>query len=106
MLHYAVNTNNYDLRIIIWKELLPLFFATNRIHYARYDTYYIQSLEHIESTHPGAREEIEEVGLSICRNKLGIGQSIDLAGEQSYMRSAKTSGTKRAFRKFRGLNYN
>lgn len=103
MLHYAVNTNNYDLRIIIWKELLPLFFATNRIHYARYGTYYIQSLEHIESTHPGAREEIEDVGLSIRRNKLGIGQSIDLAGEQSYMRSAKTSGTKRAFRKFRGF---
>ena len=103
MLHYAVNTNNYDLRIIIWKELLPLFFATNRIHYARYGTYYIQSLEHIESTHLGARKEIEDVGLSIRRNKHGIGQSIDLAGEQSYMRSAITSGRKRALRKFRGF---
>ena len=103
MLHYAVNTNNYDLRIIIWKELLPLFFATNRIHYARYGTYYSQSLEHIESTHLGARKEIEDVGLSIRRNKHGIGQSIDLAGEQSYMRSAITSGTKRALRKFRGF---
>ena len=40
--------------------MLPLFFATNRIHYARYGTYYIQSLEHIESTHLGAREEIED----------------------------------------------
>ena len=88
MLHYAVNTNNCDLRIIIWKELLPLFFATNRIHYARYGTYYIQSLGHIESTHPGAREEIEDVGLSIRRNKLGIGQSIDLAGEQSFREHA------------------
>ena len=66
-------------------------------------TYYIQSLEHIERTHPEAREEIEDVDFSIRRNKLGIGQSIDLTGEQSYMRSAKTADTKKAFRKFRGF---
>ena len=79
--------------MIIRKELLPQFFAKNRILYAQYGTYYIQSLEHIESTHLVAREEIEDVGLPIHRNKLGIGQSIDLAGEQSCMRSAKTAGT-------------
>lgn len=90
--HYSVNTNDYDLRLISWRESLPLCFATNRVHYARYGTYYFQFLEHMDITHPGAIEEVERVGLSVRRNMLGIGQSIDLAGEQSYMRSAKTAG--------------
>eukprot|EP00112_Aurelia_sp_Birch-Aquarium-sp1_P015170 Seg3338.2 transcript_id=Seg3338.2/GoldUCD/mRNA.D3Y31 product="hypothetical protein" protein_id=Seg3338.2/GoldUCD/D3Y31 len=93
MLHYSVNCNDYDLRMISWNCSLPLCFSMNHVHYARYGTYYLQSLEHIDSTHPGAKEEIRSVGLSIRRNKLVIGQSIDLAGEQSYMQSAKTAGT-------------
>ena len=78
--------------MLSWKESLPLCFATNRVHYSRYGTYYVNSLEHIDSTHPGARQEIEHLGLSVRRNQLGIGQSIDMAGEQSYMRNAKTAG--------------
>lgn len=93
MLHYSVNCNDYDLRIISWNASLPFCFSMNHVHYARYGIYYLQSLEHIDSTHPEAKEEIRSVGLSIRRNELGIGQSIDLAGEQSYMRSAKTAGT-------------
>lgn len=92
-LHFSVNTNDYDLRMLIWKESLPLCFATNRVHYARYGTYYVSGLECIDSTHPGARQEIEDLGLSVRRNQLGIGQSIDMAGEQSYTRNAKTAGT-------------
>lgn len=92
-LHFSVNTNDYDLRMLTWKESLPLCFATNRVHYARYGTYYVSGLECIDSTHPGARQEIEHLGLSVRRNQLGIGQSIDMAGEQSYMRNAKTAGT-------------
>ena len=72
-LHYAVNTNNYNLRLLIWKESLPMWFATNKIHYARYGTFYVKFLEHLEYTHPGAKEEIEEKGLSVRRNTLGIG---------------------------------
>ena len=93
MLHYSLNCNDYDLRMISWNASLPLCFATNHVHYSRYGKYYLQFLEHIDSTHPGAKDEIKGVGLLIRRNKLGIGQSIDLAGEQSYMRSAKTTGT-------------
>ena len=83
-LHFSINTNDYVLRTLIWKESLLLCFTTNQVHYARYGTYYVTGLECIDSTHPGARKEIED---------LGIGQSIDMAGEQSYMRNAKTSGT-------------
>ena len=92
MLHVAINSNNFSLRLMMWKKFLPLCFATNRVHYARYGTYYLKSLEYLESTHPGAREEIENVGLSIRRNTIGIGQAVDLAGEQTYMRNAKTAG--------------
>ena len=46
----------------------------------------------MDFTHPGARDEIEEVGLSIRRNDIGVGQAIDLAGEQTYMKNAKTAG--------------
>ena len=35
---------------------------------------------------------MESVGLSARRNNLGIGQAIDLAGEQSYVKNAKTVG--------------
>ena len=49
-------------------------------------------LENLETTHPGAIEELSIKGLSVRRNDSGIGQSIDGAGEQTFMRSAKTSG--------------
>ena len=96
-LHYAINTNNYNLRLLIWKESLPMWFATNKIHYARYWTFYVKFLKYLEDTHPGAKEEIEEKGLSVKRNTLGIGQAVDMAGEQSYMKSAKTAGGIRQF---------
>ena len=83
LLHYAVKTNCYEIRLSVWKEWMTLCFATNHVHYARYGTYYVNFLENIESTHPGAKEEIEEKGLSVRRNDIGIGQAIDLAGEQT-----------------------
>jgi hypothetical protein len=91
-LHYAINKNDYNLRLLMWRKSLPLCFATNRVHYSRYGTFYVQSLEYLESTHPGAKAEIEENGVSVRRNTLGIGQAVDMAGEQSYMKGAKTAG--------------
>ena len=96
-LHYAINTNNYNLRLLIWKESLLMWFATNKIHYARYGTFYVKFLEYLGDTHPGAKEEIEEKGLSVRRNTLGIGQAVDMASEQSYMKNAKTAGGIRQF---------
>ena len=49
-------------------------------------------MEYIEDTHPGAKEELKRIGICERKNKIGIGQAIDLAGEQGYMRDAKTSG--------------
>ena len=54
--------------------------------------YCVNLLDYLENTHYGAREEIAEKGHSVPRNTFGIGQPVDLAGEQSYMKSAKAAG--------------
>ena len=36
---FAINTNNLLLRIDAWEYFLPLCFATNKIHYARYGAF-------------------------------------------------------------------
>ena len=46
-----------------------------------------------EESHPGAKNKIEEYGLSVCRNDFGMKQAVDLAGEQILMRSVKTTGS-------------
>ena len=49
-------------------------------------------LDNMENTHPGAKEELEEKGFSVCWNSLNVRQSIDGACEQTFMKSAKTMG--------------
>ena len=77
---FAINTNNLPPRIDAWEYILSLCFTINKIYYARYGTFYIQQLKNLDSTHPGAFEEICEM-VSVRRNKTGIGQAIDLARE-------------------------
>ena len=84
--------HNYDLRLAVWEEMLPFCFVFNKAHYARYGSYYINQLKYLQNAHPGAKEDIQEYGLSVRRNSYGIGQAVDLAGEQTFMKSAKTSG--------------
>ena len=91
-LHYAIQTNNFEERTYCWRKMLPIFFFFDKTHYARYGTYYTKQLENLEITHPGAKEELQKFGISVCRNNYGIGQAIDLAGEQTYMKSSKTIG--------------
>ena len=50
-------------------------------------------MKRLKETHPGARNEIEEYGLSVFRNDFGIRQAADLAGEQISMKSAKMAGS-------------
>ena len=88
--HYSINVNDFYLRLNCWKRMVSLCFPTNKRNYAR--AYYVQMLENLPDTHPGAIEELTEKGISVRRNTTGIGQSIDGAGEQTFMRSAKTSG--------------
>ena len=81
MLHMTIKTNDLSLKIKCWNDLLPLCFTTNRVHYARYGTYYIQQLKNMNASHTGALEEFENIS-SVRRNNTGIGQAIHLTGEQ------------------------
>ena len=91
-LHCAINTNNFDERLQRWKDSVKFCFATNKQNYSRYGSYYCLEMDSIEETHPGAKEELETKGLSVCRNTYNMGQSIDGALEQTFMRTAKTAG--------------
>ena len=91
-LHYAIQTNNFEERTYCWRKMLPIFFFFDKTHYARYGTYYTKQLENLQITHPGAKEELQKFGISVCRNTYGTGQAIDLAGEQTYTKSSKTIG--------------
>ena len=88
---FAINTNNLPLQLDTQEYILSLCFTINKIYYARYGTFYIQQLKNLDSTHPGAFEEICDM-VSVRRNKTGISQAIDLAREQTYKRNAKTAG--------------
>ena len=91
-LHLSVNINDFDLRLSCWKDSMPFCFSMNKQNYARYGSYYCKQLQNLEATHPGAKDELKDKGLSVCRNTYKIGQSIDGAGEQTFMRSSKTAG--------------
>ena len=79
----------------------------NKYNYTRYGTYYSHQLDSLEDTHPGAKAESYEKGLSVCRNSFNVGQSIDGAGEETFMSSFKTTGKKSNFTSFvRRLFYN
>ena len=91
LLHFSLKVNNFELKIKCWEKLLPLYFMTNKIHYSRYRTFYIEQMKNLETSYPGATEEIEDF-CSVKRDSVGIGQAIDLAEEQIYMKSAKTAG--------------
>ena len=92
-LHFSVNTNDFQLRLHCRRELISFCFSTNKQNYARYGAYYCLQSEHLDTTHPGALEELGDKGLSVCHNDLNIRQSIDGAGEQTFMKSSKTTGT-------------
>ena len=90
--HFAIQSNKFEEKVKCLRKMLPFFFFFDKTHYSRYGTYYLKSLENIEKTHPGAKAELMKIGIAIRRNTIGIGQAVDLAGEQSYMRDAKTAG--------------
>ena len=74
-----------------WEKNLPLCYATNIVHYARYGTYYIKHLRQLEKSHSVSLDEIKSF-ISIRRNEISFGQAIDFAGEQTYMRNTKKNG--------------
>ena len=63
--HYAVQTNNFMLRLHCLKTALPFLFALNLQNYARYGSVYVNTLENLDTTHPGCKELLSHKGLSV-----------------------------------------
>ena len=68
-----------------------LSFTINKQDYTRYGTCYLTQMGSLDSTYPGAHEEIQERGILVCRNNTGIRQLIDGTGKQTFMKIAKTA---------------
>ena len=49
----ATRENNWDLHLSTVRSMLPWFFATDRVHYARYGTVYWLEMLCLETSHPG-----------------------------------------------------
>ena len=93
LIHFAVQTNNFLLRLHGLKRVLPLMFALNKQNYARYGSLYVNSLENLEETHPGCLELIKHKGISVQgQNKYPCRTAIDQRGEQTINRDAKVAG--------------
>ena len=55
ILHYAINTNNFNLRLRMWDEAIQGCFSMNKVNYARFGTYYVMQLQNLDQMHPGAK---------------------------------------------------
>ena len=56
----------------------------NKQNNARNGTCYLTQMGSLDSTHPGAHEEIQEKGISVCRNSTDVRQSIDGTGNKRF----------------------
>ena len=57
--HIAVQSNNFDLRLFAWKFMIPFFFVFNKINYARYRSFYTESMGNIEKFYPNPKPLLE-----------------------------------------------
>ena len=53
MAHQAVQENDMDMLIAAWMKFIPMYFALNKMNYARYGSYYVYNLTNMESIYPG-----------------------------------------------------
>ena len=65
MIHTAVQTNNFDLRVVAGKNMMPFLFGLNKTNYARYGAYYMRVLESLEFEYPGCKDLISVAGISV-----------------------------------------
>ena len=64
-IHIAVQENKFSERIIVWEHFLSFHFATNKINYARYGSYCVQSMKCIDHLYPGLKQILENNSMSI-----------------------------------------
>lgn len=91
--HLAIQENDFFVRLAGWQYFIPFYFALNKTNYARYGSYYLQTMEQIESLYPGLKEMLQYKGLSVqAQEKYSLRTAIDQRGEQTINRDAKVTG--------------
>ena len=91
--HIALRSNNFDLRLFVWKHMIPFIFVLNKISYARYGSFHTESVGNIEKFYPSLKPLLETKGLSVQgQDYYAIRTSVDQRGEQTVNQDTKTSG--------------
>lgn len=90
MIHTAVQTNNFEMRLQAWDEMLPFYFAFNKTNYAIYGLWYVQIMKEVDLRYPGLTKTFKMSGISVQAQSAY--PSTDQRGEQSINRDAKTLG--------------
>ena len=60
-IHTAVQENNFEARLYAWEYFIPFYFVFKKTNYARYGSYYIETLKAIENSYPGMNEMMNDV---------------------------------------------
>ena len=55
-IHTAVQENNFESRLYAWEYFIPFYFVFKKNNYARYGSYYLETLKAIENSYPGMNE--------------------------------------------------
>ena len=77
---------------------LSFYFVFKKTNYARYGSYYLETLKTIENSYPGMKEIMKRTGSSVQgQDKYPLRTSIDQHGEQTINRDAKTTSGIKAF---------
>ena len=70
-----------------------MYFATNKVNYARYGSFYLHTLIHLDNIYPGLRDLLKRNGISVQgQESYPLRTAIDQRGEQTINRDGKTSG--------------
>ena len=97
-IHIAVQENDFNQRLHAWEYFIPYYFATNKSNYARYGSFYLQTMKSIDILYPGLKRILEANCLSVqAQDRYPVHTAIDQRGEQTFNRDAKTIGGIKAF---------
>ena len=90
--HIALRSTNFDLRLFVWKYIIPFIFVLNKINYAIYGSFHTESVGNIEKFYPNLKPLLETKGLLVQgQDYYAIRTSIDQRGEQTVNQDTKTS---------------
>ncbi|PIK52719.1 hypothetical protein BSL78_10408 [Apostichopus japonicus] len=89
--HTNLKTNDVNRYIKVLPSLIYLFFALNRTNYARWGSYYLERLRHLD---PATLDILRAGAFSTRRTKKAFSRShIDISLEQTVIRDAASSAT-------------